>query len=489
MDQQAQAGPNNFDELIFKRELNEVFLLLDFVSGKADTHIWKLDVDVPVEADLLKQQQAGATSSQVPLPKETPFNIYLRISTMRYPPVQSSTIKAYDATLLLYVKDRLNSFAFPARGATIAYTYMYLAEGVPLELEEATGTKSGEPRQTKSTVASVAYPGLAKSAMRLRNKRIGITFAGIAAFILAMCLLCWTVYGSMILKRFEDDRKSALDIEKSVYAQVATDSSAATGNKKVKGDIALVCCWNSIDDLTSAARALCGTWSYYQSRYDKAIADAGAFAEESRFLTAPFATATVRPYVAKSACPAQADGKTKQIGNASGNTPGAQSASAANAGAAAANGTSQTAAVAVAAASVTAASEDVVRFRQEDMQSIGLVISVYSTYVLPICFGFVGTVASYLRSIGSKTLTSTLGPRDESLAYVRLLLGAIAGIAVGLFYDPTNAAQQISSGSGVMTLSASGIAFLAGYAADAFFVFLDAISERIFNLGSGGPAK
>ena len=37
-----------------------------------------------------------------------------------------------------------------------------------------------------------------------------------------------------------------------------------------------------------------------------------------------------------------------------------------------------------------------------------------------------------------------------------------------------------------MTLSASGIAFLAGYAADVFFTFLDATSERIFNLTGGG---
>jgi hypothetical protein len=40
---------DNFDELIFKRELNEVYLLLDYISGRPDAHIWNLDVDVPVD--------------------------------------------------------------------------------------------------------------------------------------------------------------------------------------------------------------------------------------------------------------------------------------------------------------------------------------------------------------------------------------------------------------------------------------------------------
>jgi hypothetical protein len=122
-------------------------------------------------------------------------------------------------------------------------------------------------------------------------------------------------------------------------------------------------------------------------------------------------------------------------------------------------------------------------FRQEDVQSVGLIASVYSTYVLPLCFGFVGTVASFLRDTGNKALSSTLAPRDESLAGVRLLLGAIAGIAVGLFYSPTQSAQQVASGFGVLTLSASAIAFVAGYAADVFFNFLDNLSVRLFNLG------
>lgn len=390
---------DNFDELIFKRELNEVYLLLDYISGRPDAHIWNLDVDVPVE--------------QNPDIKETPFNLYLRISTMRYPPERSATIKAYDATILLYVKDRLNSIAAPARGSTIAYTYIYLAEDNPLKLKNIPNLEGGKkPSQTKASVASDAFPGLVASAMRLRRKRIGITTAGILAFILAMCFLCWTVYGSMILKRFEDDRKSALDLEKSVYAQVATDASANKQiDQDIKDNVAQICCWTYPGSLTSTAKGLCGTWSYYQARYDKAIADAGAFANDLSFLTFFLPTEHVQPTPSTAECPARTHANVVAFEKATGKSVIGEVGS--DDDLQAHSATKAEAASMVGASNPTMGNRDEARFRQEDVQSVGLIVSVYSTYVLPIFFGFVGTVASFLRNTGNKALTSTLAPRER----------------------------------------------------------------------------
>ncbi|EEA02869.1 hypothetical protein BH160DRAFT_1877 [Burkholderia sp. H160] len=39
----GEPASNTFDELIFKRDLNEVHLLLDFISGRPDSHIWDID--------------------------------------------------------------------------------------------------------------------------------------------------------------------------------------------------------------------------------------------------------------------------------------------------------------------------------------------------------------------------------------------------------------------------------------------------------------
>jgi hypothetical protein len=439
----------SFDELIFKRELNEVYLLLDFISGRHDAHIWNLDVDIPARNGLPNQ-------------KASAFDLYRLISTMRYPPRMGNgghggnsgetEDKAYNATVLLYVKDKLNSIAAPARGMTIAYTYIYLAEELPM----VTPVGSSEPveqeqGQTKASVARDAFPGLAASARRLRRKRNVISIVGSLVFVLATYLLCWTVYGSVIIKRFEEDRTSTMDLEKNIATQLVMDKANGIG-KDVTGSVAHVCCWNTVDKLSVTAQGLCGNWSYYQARFNKAIADAGEYGRQSRFLTFFLPTAKLRPKQEPSppcdgceACPARTTQKAATV-------------------------------------STPAPGED---FRQEDVQSIGLIASVYSTYVLPLFFGFVGTVASFLRDTGNKSLMNTLAPRDETLAGVRLLLGAIAGIAVGLFYSPTQSAQQVTSGFGVLTLSASAIAFIAGYAADVFFNFLDNLSTRLFNLSGG----
>lgn len=111
------------------------------------------------------------------------------------------------------------------------------------------------------------------------------------------------------------------------------------------------------------------------------------------------------------------------------------------------------------------------------------VMAAYASYVLPVLFGLVGTIASFLRDISNRITGSILSPRAETLAIIRIILGAIAGLAVGLFFTPTSVAAQISAGAGVLTLSASGIAFLAGYGADGFFRMIDAMITRLFGVG------
>lgn len=185
-------------------------------------------------------------------------------------------------------------------------------------------------------------------------------------------------------------------------------------------------CSTRIDAQSNPIRLLCNQWSYYQARYEKSINDVATFANKwpSNWLTIPFPTS-----------PALQKNKAGEF-------------------------------IAT----------------QEDVQSITLVLSAYASYVLPVLFGLVGTIASFLRDISNRITGSILSPRDETLAIIRIILGAIAGLAVGLFFTPASVAAQISAGSGVLTLSASGIAFLAGYGADGFFRMIDAMIARIFSL-------
>ena len=155
-DQNNHHHPGTFDELIFRRELNEVHLLLDFISGRPNAHIWDLDGKVP-----LPPSGARSATDVAPPTEEKPaccgkhdttldaFETIKWVCKLRYPPTPPSTDKAYDATLLFYVKDRLNSLAYPATGLSIAYTYIFVEEQRPIQ-------GAHDPDREAQTRASVA---------------------------------------------------------------------------------------------------------------------------------------------------------------------------------------------------------------------------------------------------------------------------------------------------------------------------------------------
>jgi hypothetical protein len=61
------------------------------------------------------------------------------------------------------------------------------------------------------------------------------------------------------------------------------------------------------------------------------------------------------------------------------------------------------------------------------------------------------------------------------------MLGVLTGACIGLFFNSsTGLAQATGIGGAAVTLSASAIAFLAGYAVEAVFTALDAVVGHIF---------
>lgn len=431
-DQSNHHHPGTFDELIFRRELNEVHLLLDFISGRPDSHIWDLDGKVP------------RSPTDTPPPGEKPavaernhtldaFETIKWVCKLRYPPTSPSTDKAYDATLLFYVKDRLNSLAYPATGLTIAYTYIFVEEQRPIQGMHDPDRET----QTRASVAREAYPGLVGSARRFRWIHKFNTVIGVCVTVFAALLLWLVTYGVQITARFEADGRAAADITQQIYAEVDKDNAAGSADGRIitsRKTVPERCDASGIDGQTNAVRLLCNDWSYMQARYDMSIADAATFANSfpSSALMLVFPTA---------------------VGRGEWTSPSARPG---------------------------APRED--KARQEAIQSITLVLSTYASYVLPILFALVGTIASLLRDIGNKITDNLLAPRDETLALMRVPLGLMAGVAVGLFFSPSATATQISAGAGVLTLSASGLAFIAGYAADGFFRMLDTLTTRVFNL-------
>lgn len=440
----VKDASSSFDELIFKRELNEVYLLLDFISGRPDVHIGSIDLKIP------KPDAPNETLSA--------FETIEYICKLRYPPDPHGALRAADATLLLLVKDKLSSLAYPARGMTIAYTYSFIEPTGSLVFADKIET--GGP-QTRISVAKEAYPGLYRSARRYRKVHRATTYLGVFCTVLAAISLWYVAYGVQITTRFEEGRKSVLATTAQIYT--ALDKEGAGKGVAARDSIFATCNADNVKKEGSEINQLCNEWSYVQARYVKTIADACMFATNapSRWLIKAFPSELGYEKLGCGRKPAPAVKEEPK-------------------------GAAKTADV------PDSADAPDIYAAQEDIQSITLVLSTYATYVLPILFGLVGTIASMLRGVGDKIAASVLSPRDEALAFLRIPLGLMAGVAVGLFFSPTTVATQVSSGSGVLTLTASGIAFLAGYGAEGFFRMVDGMIARVFSLDRNdrpGPVK
>ncbi|CAB3790085.1 hypothetical protein [Pararobbsia alpina] len=429
---------NSFDELIYKRELNEVYLLLDFISGRPEVHIGGLDLKI----------SKGSTDEVL-----STFDAVLHICKLGYPPDPLPLNRAADAALLLLVKDKLSSLAYPARGMTIAYTYCFIEPAGSLMFpnigKRELKTEDGK-RQTRISIAREAYPGLYLSARRFRTLHKRMTGGSVFLTFIAAALLWMVAYGVQVTARFEDDRKRDADVTAKIYAEVNVQDAALQSRPQSQLS-AEKRCRDEIAAQSNEVALLCNEWSYVQARYAKTIADACTFATHlpSSLLMLPFPSEVGRERLG---CRRRPEGATSsgQSDRSNDAEPDAYAA-------------------------------------QEDIQSITLVLSTYSNYVLPILFGLVGTAASMIRSVGDKIRDCVLAPRDEALAFVRLPLGLMAGVAVGLFFSPTSVAQSISSGAAsTLTITASGVAFLAGYGSEGFFRLVDMLIDHIFSFGRNG---
>jgi hypothetical protein len=96
------------------------------------------------------------------------------------------------------------------------------------------------------------------------------------------------------------------------------------------------------------------------------------------------------------------------------------------------------------------------------------VLQAMAEYVLPLLYGTVGALAFVLRSLSGKIRALTF---DRSLVvqyFLRIVLGALAGISVGWFLRPHEAAT-----GDLITLSPLALAFIAGYSVELVFTAMD----------------
>ena len=124
----------------------------------------------------------------------------------------------------------------------------------------------------------------------------------------------------------------------------------------------------------------------------------------------------------------------------------------------------------------------------EDVEfRIAPVLLVWGNFVLPVVFGLIGSAIFVMLDNYNKLRASQLHPRDTFLAPVRLAMGLIVGACIGLFFSaagPAPGTLTVAPAAALaasLTLTASGVAFLAGFGAETVFTTLQSLTNRVFN--------
>ncbi|WP_256077180.1 hypothetical protein [Massilia sp. YIM B04103] len=117
-----------------------------------------------------------------------------------------------------------------------------------------------------------------------------------------------------------------------------------------------------------------------------------------------------------------------------------------------------------------------------------IVTMVVGTAVLPLFYGVLGAGAAVVRDLWAKMRESLLSPRDYSLALLQLALGATIGACIALFISPSSQANGKEAGLlGSWALSSSALSFIAGFGVEGVFLALESLVRRVFNISD--PTK
>jgi hypothetical protein len=104
-------------------------------------------------------------------------------------------------------------------------------------------------------------------------------------------------------------------------------------------------------------------------------------------------------------------------------------------------------------------------------------LAILGQYVLPLLYGWLGALAYILRTLSSEIQQVTFTRGSEIRYSIRSPLGMLAGVTVGMFFDPAQF-------SGFHVITPVGLAFLAGYGVELLFTGLDGMVSAFTGGGS-----
>lgn len=109
----------------------------------------------------------------------------------------------------------------------------------------------------------------------------------------------------------------------------------------------------------------------------------------------------------------------------------------------------------------------------QEAKSYRLILGIY---ILPLLYGIIGGFTFVLRELTSEIKGLTFSTGSNIKYMLRILLGAIAGLAIGLFWGDIQNVQQF----GITSLSPMLLAFLGGYCVEYLLQFLERIVTSFF---------
>jgi hypothetical protein len=417
------------EEELFFRDLSEVHLLIDFISGRADKSLAGLK-------DVADRDVQGQ-----PVQSMSPQEAVEEICKITYPPEGNLEATAQQAAFMLMVKDRLNYLAAPARGLTVAFTSMVSGVALsyrpaPLNLPLPPGLLSarqaararaqalarGAPLSERPIIAprfsaTNAYPNLEDQARRFR--RVYVMLPWLALAVVAFIVLAnWDIsVTSAVLNRITA-AELVIHPTKPGATQIDCDLAKTPNPPPACEDLA-------------AARANLRDMM------------------EHGLIFRPLAL-SVQMLGVLDDQPSEA-----RAGQKAAPAPGAA----------------------------------VQPTRLETITTDA--ISALNSIVIPTAFGLLGTLIGLMRSITAKLRESVLAPRDRMIVMISMCLGMSAGLAVGLFFSTDAAGNAAKAVGATITISAAGLSFLAGFGAEAFFTFLDGVLTRLMpaNPSGGGVTR
>jgi hypothetical protein len=481
--QEEEVGNRRLlDRLIFEQDLNEVHLLIDFISGRSDRSLSTLAMPDPLN----------------PTHMLSSGEIVQRITRMRYPPDKNPVFNSQNAAILLLAKDRLTALAAPARGLTIAYTAMFIdAEARTMwlhfrdwlrgrrerkqrrdtpssprpaghEADHAASAggrhkKTARDHDTRVDLAATTFPALRPHAGQFRRWRRRLGWLAVI-WLLMTALTYWDVgLGRAVLDRLDQNWKARtallqdypefMGAEHCEAAALAPNSGEAHVANPVAGPAPG---GTATTNETNRKLAAC------QRYLDLARSRRATEAEVQRV----FGCEEISPIFAHVWCWRWIlSGSVAQLDEEVATVP-------------------QAAALekALRADGVAAANkEENPGYVKIEWQTAAAILSIYTTYILPMMFALLGTLIGSFRSILNKIRDSELAPRDLVRMILGIPTGLVAGVAVGLFLSPSSVPVEGSGGlGGQLTLTASALGFLAGYASQSFFTYLENVIGTVF---------